>query len=164
MAGRGGRSAYVQCFRVRSRLGRVALHGYAAQQLQNELVHGEPVGVASTREQEAKLGFSSHSHFTNAFRSEFGCSPSVCLFIARPERRSGRSAEVIRAAAAYAAERGTRIVEAYPVEPRQERMPDAFAGTGIAKAFRQAGFREVARRSETRPIMRWHASEKGVAE
>jgi AraC family transcriptional regulator len=33
------------------------------------------------------LGFSSHSHFTNAFRKEFGCSPSVWRggFLRRPE-------------------------------------------------------------------------------
>jgi hypothetical protein len=33
-------------------------------------------------------------------------------------------------------------------------MPGVFAFTGTAAAFRAAGFVEVARRSETRPIMR----------
>jgi len=46
------------------------------------------------------------------------------------------------------------LVEGYPVEPRAAVMPDAFAWTGIASAFRAAGFRECARRSRTRPIMR----------
>jgi hypothetical protein len=35
-------------------------------------------------------------------------------------------------------------------------MPDAFAWTGISAAFQSAGFKEVARRSETRPIMRFY--------
>ena len=47
-----------------------------------------------------------------------------------------------------------KIVEAYPVEPKTSPMPDVFAYTGIASVFQEAGFREVARRSETRPIMR----------
>ena len=35
-------------------------------------------------------------------------------------------------------------------------MPDAFAWTGLSAAFLKAGFKEVARRSETRPIMRFY--------
>ena len=46
------------------------------------------------------------------------------------------------------------IVEAYPVEPKKSPMPPVFAWTGIASAYRTAGFQEVARRSPTRPIMR----------
>ncbi len=34
-------------------------------------------------------------------------------------------------------------------------IPDAFAWTGTAAAFRRAGFVEVLRRSATRPIMRF---------
>lgn len=76
-----------------------------------------------------------------------------CLFVARPYRRRGVSVRLIEAAADYARRRGGRIVEGYPVEP-QGAAPDAFVWTGLASAFRQAGFREVARRSKTRPIMR----------
>ena len=78
----------------------------------------------------------------------------VCLFIARPYRRKGVSVELLRAAAEYARKRGGRIVEGYPVEPRKNEMPDAFAWTGLASAFLRAGFVECERRSETRPIMR----------
>ncbi|MGQ9586419.1 MAG: hypothetical protein ACUVXG_13610 [Anaerolineae bacterium] len=46
-------------------------------------------------------------------------------------------------------------MEGYLVEPRQGRVPAVFAYTGLASAFRHAGFVEVARRSETRPIMRF---------
>jgi len=61
---------------------------------------------------------------------------------------------LLRAAAGHAARRGASILEGYPVEPRRGRIPDAFAWTGLASAFRKAGFVEVARRSATRPIMR----------
>jgi hypothetical protein len=49
---------------------------------------------------------------------------------------------------------GAEIVEGYPVIPYAARMPDVFAWTGTFSAFRKAGFREVARGSAKRPIMR----------
>lgn len=78
----------------------------------------------------------------------------VCLFIDRDHRRRGLSVRLIEAACAFAAGRGATCIEAYPVEPRKDPMPPVFAYTGLASAYLQAGFREVARRSETRPMMR----------
>jgi len=78
----------------------------------------------------------------------------VCLFVTRTRRRQGVSAELLKAASIYARRQGARIVEGYPVEPRQGVMPDAFAWTGTLAGFRRAGFREVARGSPSRPIMR----------
>jgi len=49
---------------------------------------------------------------------------------------------------------GGGIVEGYPVETQEDR-PAPFLYTGTASAFEQAGFREVARRSPTRPIFRF---------
>jgi len=78
----------------------------------------------------------------------------VCFFIARAHRRHGLSVALLEGAAAFARRRGARILEGYPVEPQASPMPDVFAWTGTAAAFRAAGFLEVARRSATRPIMR----------
>ena len=78
----------------------------------------------------------------------------VCFFIAKEHREKGLSVELIQGAVRYARSRGARIVEAYPVEPKKKPMPAVFAWSGIASAFRRAGFKEVARRSETRPIVR----------
>ncbi len=78
----------------------------------------------------------------------------VCFFVRRDYRGRGVSRRLIDAAVDYAASRGADIIEAYPVEPRQGRAPDAFVWTGLAAAFRHSGFSEVARRSPTRPIMR----------
>ena len=77
----------------------------------------------------------------------------VCLFVSRPWRRRGVSVQMITGAVAHAASSGAVCVEAYPVEPKKPLAP-AFAWTGLAAAYRQAGFIEVARRSVTRPIMR----------
>jgi GNAT superfamily N-acetyltransferase len=80
----------------------------------------------------------------------------VCLFVARAQRERGVSVAMLRAAASYTRQCGARIVEAYPVEPKKDRIPPVFAYQGIASACKRAGFREVARRSPTRPIMRKH--------
>jgi len=79
----------------------------------------------------------------------------VCFFVAKPFRRRGVTVKLLRAAVEYVKEQGARIVEGYPVEPKKTRMPDAFAYTGLVSTFRKAGFVEVLRRSETRPIMRY---------
>jgi hypothetical protein len=47
-----------------------------------------------------------------------------------------------------------KIIEAYPSELKKD-LPDVFVWTGIASAFIQAGFKEAARNSKTRPIMRF---------
>jgi len=79
----------------------------------------------------------------------------TCFFIARPFRRKGVTVALLKAAIEYAREHGARIVEGYPVEPRKDSVPDPWAFTGLPSAFRKAGFVEVLRRSETRPIMRY---------
>ena len=64
------------------------------------------------------------------------------------------TAKLLRAAVDYAREKGATIVEGYPQDPKERTMVDAFAWTGFVSAFKKAGFREVARRSKARPIMR----------
>lgn len=78
----------------------------------------------------------------------------TCLFVAKPFRQAGVSVQLLKAAAEHAARHGARMVEGYPVVPIKDRMPDVFAWTGTVSAFRRAGFKEVARRSPSRPIMR----------
>jgi GNAT superfamily N-acetyltransferase len=78
----------------------------------------------------------------------------TCFFIPRAHRNRGVASGLLRAAAEYARKKGAKILEGYPVEPRKGKMPDAFAWTGTASIFSRAGFKEVARRSRTRPIVR----------
>lgn len=78
-----------------------------------------------------------------------------CLFIMKSYRRKGVSSQLLRAAVAFAAKQGARVVEGYPVEPSMEKMPDPFLWHGIPSAFKAAGFKEVLRRSKSRPIMRF---------
>jgi GNAT superfamily N-acetyltransferase len=82
----------------------------------------------------------------------------VCFFIAKSYRHKGISVQLLKTAIKYAEQHGCRILEGYPFEPKQPKLPDPFVWTGLASAFRKAGFREVLRRSETRPIMRYFIS------
>ncbi len=63
--------------------------------------------------------------------------------------------DLLRAAAGYAADRGARIVEGYPVEAEGRVPGGSKAYRGIASVFREAGFVEVARPSDDQPIMRY---------
>src|SRR5438477_558290 len=58
----------------------------------------------------------------------------TCFFVARPFRGKGIVKRLLGAAVDYAREQGAAILEGYPVEPRQGRLPDAFAYTGPASA------------------------------
>ncbi|MFI5165344.1 MAG: GNAT family N-acetyltransferase [Thermoanaerobaculales bacterium] len=113
---------------------------------------GEPIGwcAIAPRERYVRLERSR----TLARVDEEPVWSIVCFFVTKELRRSGVSVALIKAAAEFAAARGAKMVEGYPVEPYAATMPAAFAWTGTAAAFRHAGFTEVARRSRTRPIMR----------
>ncbi len=79
---------------------------------------------------------------------------AVCFFVDRRYRGRGLTVGLLAAAAEHVRSRGGKLLEGYPVEPRKKRAPSVFMYHGLASAFLRAGFTEVARRSETRPIMR----------
>ena len=80
----------------------------------------------------------------------------VCFFIDKKHRRKGYSVEMLKEVINIVKDKEAKILEGYPHEPKKDNMPAAFAWTGISSAFISAGFKEVARRSETRPIMRYY--------
>lgn len=79
-----------------------------------------------------------------------------CLFVEKQRRSKGVSVALLKAAADYVKKRRGKIIEGYPVVPYTDKMPDAFAWTGTVAAFEKAGFEEAARRSKSRPIMRYY--------
>ena len=85
----------------------------------------------------------------------------VCFFIAKPYRQKGMSSRLIKAALDYAHLHGARIVEGYPIEPKKKEAPDIYAFTGLTSVFEKAGFVEIIRRSEFRPIMRFYFNVPG---
>jgi GNAT superfamily N-acetyltransferase len=82
----------------------------------------------------------------------------VCLFVNKAFRGQGITVQLIQAAVEYAKAQGAKIIEGYPVDPKTPNMPTVFAWTGFVSAYRQVGFEEVLRRSETRPIMRYNVA------
>ena len=84
-----------------------------------------------------------------------------CFLIDKQFRRQGLSTKLLLAACEFAGQQGATIVEGYPIDTPKSSYPALYAWTGFVAAFRQAGFKEVARRSETRPIMRkWLTTEQ----
>ena len=82
-----------------------------------------------------------------------------CFFVAKKYRRRGVTSQLLQGAVEYARKHGAQIVEGYPQDPKSATMVDVFAWTGFVSAFKKAGFKEVARRSTTRPIMRHAAND-----
>jgi GNAT superfamily N-acetyltransferase len=83
-----------------------------------------------------------------------------CLFVRKDFRRQGVASKLLSAAVEFAKRRGAKIVEGYPVEPSNDNMPDPFLWHGVPSAFKAAGFKEVLRRSKSRPIMRFVMTNK----
>ena len=77
----------------------------------------------------------------------------TCFFVRRDWRHRGVTTALLVEAARFAGANGGRIVEGYPSDTDKEQ-PAAFVFHGLLGAFRRAGFREVARRSKHRPIVR----------
>jgi len=79
----------------------------------------------------------------------------VCFYIDRRYRKAGLTTAMLEFIIDYCRKQGAEIIEGYPVDPIKSNMPPVFAWTGFASSFRKAGFKEIARRSKTRPIMRY---------
>lgn len=86
-----------------------------------------------------------------------------CLFIKKQYRRQGVSVELLKAAIAYAEKHHIQIIEAYPVTPYQDKMPDAFAWTGLLSAYEKAGFKIAAQSSKSKFIVRYEVCQDSPA-
>jgi GNAT superfamily N-acetyltransferase len=78
----------------------------------------------------------------------------TCFFTRKDFRGKGVTVALLKAAIDHVKKRGGKIVEGYPIEPENDKMPAAFAYMGLASAYRKAGFKEVRRNSDKRPIFR----------
>jgi GNAT superfamily N-acetyltransferase len=82
-----------------------------------------------------------------------------CFFVAKSYRQQGLMRVLIEGAVDYAQRQGAEIVEGYPIDLDTPQLSGqrltSYAGyMGIASAFRENGFVEVGRASETQLIMR----------
>ena len=79
----------------------------------------------------------------------------VCFYVDKRYRKQGVTEFLLRAAIDHARAQGARVLEAYPYAPKGDKVSSMSAFMGMASTFERVGFVEVARRSETRPIMRY---------
>ncbi len=77
----------------------------------------------------------------------------VCFFVDRRARGRSLSERMLGAAVDFARSCGARLVEAYPVDKDERSHPDDMF-FGAKSMYDRAGFREVARRRPTRPVLR----------
>lgn len=78
----------------------------------------------------------------------------VCLFVHREHRGGGVAVAMAKAAVEYARSQGATIIEAYPTAPRGRRLDPVSSFMGTPALFERAGFKEAARPSTARVIMR----------
>ncbi len=77
----------------------------------------------------------------------------VCFVVPGEHRGQGVAHALLRGAIDYARERGATILEAYP-QDKPGRAADDTLWFGTRSMYDRAGFREVARRKPTRPVVR----------
>jgi GNAT superfamily N-acetyltransferase len=77
----------------------------------------------------------------------------VCFFVDKQARGRGVSEGLLEGAIDYARSQGATLLEAYPVDKDTRSHPD-FMFFGAKSMYDRAGFKEVARRKETRPVVR----------
>lgn len=78
---------------------------------------------------------------------------ATCFFVRRGYRGKGVSGALLNAGLVEARKRGARLVEACPHDG-EAKKDAASLYVGSASVFRRAGFTEVARRKQDRPLMR----------
>ena len=77
----------------------------------------------------------------------------ICFVVPGEHRGQGVARALLQGAIAYAREHGATIVEAYPVDKKGPSKDDAM-WFGAKSMYDHAGFKEVARRKPTRPVVR----------
>jgi GNAT superfamily N-acetyltransferase len=77
----------------------------------------------------------------------------ICFYTAKHARGQGVSAQMLAGAADYARAQGATLLEAYPVDKPERGAPDNM-WFGAKAMYDRAGYKEVARRKATRPIVR----------
>jgi GNAT superfamily N-acetyltransferase len=77
----------------------------------------------------------------------------ICFVVPSAHRRQGVAHALLQGAIAYARKRGATLLEAYPVD-KSARQSDDSMWFGSKSMYDRAGFKEVARRKPTRPVVR----------
>ena len=85
----------------------------------------------------------------------------TCFYIRSGYRGRGLMRKLAETAVTYAKEQGAIAVDVCPIDLIGARVGRGLQG--LASVFRALGFREIARRTPTRPLMRLDLSESAAA-
>ena len=77
----------------------------------------------------------------------------VCFVVPAEHRGQGVARALLQGAITYARKHGATLIEAYPVD-KADRSKDDAMWFGAKSMYDDAGFKEVARRKPTRPVVR----------
>jgi ribosomal protein S18 acetylase RimI-like enzyme len=77
----------------------------------------------------------------------------ICFVVPSAHRRQGVAHALLQGAMAYAKKRGATLLEGYPVD-KPGRQSDENMWFGAKSMYDRAGFKEVARRKPSRPVVR----------
>ena len=77
----------------------------------------------------------------------------ICFVVPAEHRGQGVARALLQGAIAYARDHGATVIEAYPIDKADPSKDDAM-WFGAKSMYDHAGFKEVARRKPTRPVVR----------
>lgn len=117
-------------------------------------IEGKPIGWCAVAPREKYIRLESSRVFKRI--DDEPVWSITCLYLSKLSRRKGISTELIKAAINYCKLNEARIVEAYPVVPYDDKVPDAFLWTGIPSSFLEAGFKIAEKRSRWKLMMRYY--------
>jgi GNAT superfamily N-acetyltransferase len=112
---------------------------------------GQPVGWCAIEPRE-RYGRLARSPVTKPL-DEQPVYSLTCFYVDKHFRRRGITGGLIKAAIKHVKAQGGNMIEAYPKDPKQP-ISNQDAYYGLMSTFKRLGFKEVARRSETRSMMR----------
>ncbi|HRX40764.1 MAG: GNAT family N-acetyltransferase [Parvularculaceae bacterium] len=123
---------------------------------------GEPVGWTQVGPRGATQNWNGARRLSAPLDTADADDPAVwgvtCFVVPRAHRGTGVATALLAGAVDYARRKKARALEACPVETRPveagEKANPVSIFHGVASMFARAGFREIARRRDDRPLMR----------
>ena len=86
----------------------------------------------------------------------------TCFVVRREHRGRGLTARLLDAAVSFAADRGARVIEGYPIDTAVGSHPANDLYHGVLSVFLAAGFRESARPAPDRPLVTLRVADRGT--